>query len=117
MEPSPLSDQVTAGLEALLTVAISCAVWPPVRALAAGLTLTATEGAVPLRRMISSDWDALSLIVMYAVKEPAIAGLKLTVIVQLLPGASSIEQLLNSLKLFALILQQGLETLGFIRRN
>ena len=42
----------------------------------AGLTLTATGGAIPLKRMVCADGDALSVIVTAAVKEPAITGVK-----------------------------------------
>ena len=47
MEPAPagLIDHVTAVLEALATVAASCAVWPPYRVAADGLTLTTAAGS------------------------------------------------------------------------
>ena len=67
----------------------------------AGLTFTATGSAVPLRVMVCADGEALSVIVMVAVKEPAITGVKLTVTVQLLPAARLAGQLFDSLKLFA----------------
>ena len=84
--------QVTEGFNAFVTVAVkailvplsaafvpvtvSCAVWPLFSAMVAGLTLTATGGAVLLKMMVCVDGDALSVIVMTAVKEPAIPGVK-----------------------------------------
>jgi hypothetical protein len=105
IEPTPpgLIDQVTALLAALITVAVSCAVWPLLRAIVAGLTLTATGGAIPLKRMVCADGDALSVIVTAAVKEPAITGVKWAVSVQLFPAARFVGQLLDSLKLLASI--------------
>jgi len=78
IEPTPtgLIDHVTALLAALVTVAVSCAVWPLLIAIVAGLTLAATGGAIPLKRMVCADGDALSVIVTAAVKEPAITGVK-----------------------------------------
>jgi hypothetical protein len=103
IEPTPtgLLDQVTALLAVLVTVAVSCAVWPLLSAVVAGLTLTATGGAVPLKTMACADGDALSVIVMTAVKEPAITGVKSAVIGQLFPAARLVGQLLDSLKLLA----------------
>jgi len=69
----------------------------------AGLTLTATGGAVPFKVMVRADGDALSVIVMAAMKEPAITGVKSAVMVQLFPAARLVGQLLDSLKLLALI--------------
>jgi hypothetical protein len=105
IEPTPagLIDHVTALLAVLVTVAVSCAVWPMFSAVVAGLTLTATGGAAPLKMMVCADGDALSVIVMAAVKRPAVTGLKLAVIVQLFPAARLIGQLLDSLKLLASI--------------
>jgi len=101
--PTGLIDQVTALLVVLVTVAVSCAVWPLFSAVVAGLTLTATGGAVPLKTMVCADGDALSVIVMAAVKEPVMTGVKLAIIVQLLPAARLVGQLLDSLKLLASI--------------
>ena len=100
--------QVTQGFKALVTVAVSCsvplsAVGPLFSAVVAGLTLTAMGGAVPLKMMCCADGDALSVIVMAAVKEPAITGVKSSVIVQLFPAARLVGQLLDSLKLLASI--------------
>lgn len=69
----------------------------------AGLTLIATGGAVPLKVMVRADGDALSVIVMAAMKEPAITGVKSAVMVQLFPAARLVGQLLDSLKLLASI--------------
>ena len=54
IEPVPvgLIDQITLGLEALLTVAVSCAVWPLVNIPNVGVTFTATGGAVPVSVII-----------------------------------------------------------------
>jgi hypothetical protein len=101
--PTGLIDHITALLAALVTVAVSCAVWPLFSAVVAGLTFTATGGTVPLKIMICADEDALSLIVMAAVKEPAIKGVKSAVIAQLLPATRLVGQLLDSLKLVASI--------------
>jgi hypothetical protein len=60
-----------------------------------------TGGAVPFRVMVCADGDALSVIVMAAVKEPDVTGVKSPIIVQLLPAARLAGQLLDSLKLFA----------------
>ncbi len=49
--------------------------------------------------MVCVDGDALSVMVIAAVKDPAMAGLNLAVIVQLLPVARVVEQSLDSLKL------------------
>lgn len=105
IEPTPtgLIDHVTALLAVLVTVAVSCAVWPLFSVMVAGLTLTATGGAVPLKVMVRADGDALSVIVMAAMKEPAITGVKSAVMVQLFPAARLVGQLLDSLKLLALI--------------
>ena len=69
IEPAPagLTDHVTALLEALVTVAVSCAAWAPFNAVVAGVTFTATEGAVPFRAIAGTDGDVLGLIVMTAV--------------------------------------------------
>ena len=105
IEPSPagLIDHVTALLVALVTVAVSCAVWPLFSAAVAGLTLIATGGAVPLKMMVCADWEAFSVIVTDAVKEPAITGVKCAVIVQLFSAARVVGQLLDSLKLLSSI--------------
>jgi len=105
IEPTPIGliDHVTAWLAALVTVAVSCVIWPLFSAEVAGLTLTVTGGAVPLKTMVCADGDALSVIVMAAVKEPAITGVKSSVIVQLFPAARLVGQLLDSLKLLASI--------------
>jgi hypothetical protein len=99
--PTGLTDHVTALFAALVTVAVSCVVWPLLSAEVAGLTLTMTGGAVPFRVMVCADGDALSVIVMAAVKEPDVTGVKSPIIVQLLPAARLAGQLLDSLKLFA----------------
>jgi hypothetical protein len=78
-------------------------VWPLFSAEAAGLTLTVTGGAVPPKMMVCADGDALSVIVMAAVKEPAITGVKSALIVQLFPAARLVGQLLDSLKRLASI--------------
>ncbi len=69
IEPTPAGeiDHVTALLAALTTVADSCADWLLLRVAIAGFTLTATVGALPLRVMVWTDGDALSVIVIAAV--------------------------------------------------
>ena len=64
-EPTPagLSDHVTALLSVLVTVAVSCAVWPLFSAMVAGLTLTATEGS----SVIVVDEEAVELARLVAV--------------------------------------------------
>jgi hypothetical protein len=101
--PTPTGpiDHVTALLAVLVTVAVSCVAWPLLSAALAGLTFTMTGGAVPSRVMVCADGDALSVIVMAAVKEPDVTGVKSPVIVQLLPAARLVGQLLDSLKLLA----------------
>jgi hypothetical protein len=94
--PTGLIDHVTALLAVLVTVTVSWAVWPLFSAVVAGLTLTTTGGAVPLKMMVCTDGAALSVIVMTAVKEPAITGVKSAVIMQLLPAARLVGQLLDS---------------------
>jgi hypothetical protein len=101
--PTGLIDHVTALLAVLVTVAVSCAVWPLLNTAVAGLTFTATGGAVPLRTMSCADGDALSVTVIAAVKEPATTGVKSAVIVQMFPAARLVGQLLDSLKLVASI--------------
>jgi hypothetical protein len=90
-------------LELFVTVAVNCAACPLFSAMVAGLTLTATGGAVPLKMMVCADGDAVVVIVIAAVKEPAITGVKSAVIVQLLPAARLVRQLVDSLKLVASI--------------
>jgi hypothetical protein len=94
--PTGLIDHVTALLAVLVTVTVSWAVWPLFSAVVAGLTLTTTGGAVPLKMMVCTDGAALSVIVMTEVKEPAITGVKSAVIMQLLPAARLVGQLLDS---------------------
>jgi hypothetical protein len=101
--PTGLIDHVTALLAVLVTVAVSCAVWPLFRAVVTGLTLTSMGGAVPLKIVLCADGDALSVMVMAAVKEPVITGVKLAVILQLPPAARLVGQLLDSVKLAASI--------------
>lgn len=101
--PTGLIDHVTALLAAFDTVAVSCAVSPPFSDAVAGLTLTAIGGAVPLKLTFCADGDALSVIVMAAVKEPGITGVKSAVIVQPFPAGRLVGQLLDSLKLLASI--------------
>ena len=74
--PIGLIDHVTDLLAVLVTVAVSCAVWPLSSAVIAGLTLTAMGGAVPLKVTDCVDGDALSVIVMAEVKDPAVTGVK-----------------------------------------
>jgi len=45
--------------------------------------------------MVRADGDALSVIVMAAMKEPAITGVKSAVMVQLFPAARLVGQLLT----------------------
>jgi hypothetical protein len=101
--PAGLIDHVTALLAVLVTVAVSCAVWPPLSVMVAGLAFTATGSAVPLRVIVCTDGDALSVIVMAAVKEPPVSGVKPAVITQLFSAARLVGQLLDSLKLVASI--------------
>jgi len=101
--PTGIVDHVTALLTVFVTIAVSCAVWPPFSVVVAGLTLTATGGTVPFKVMACVDGSALSLIVIAAVKEPAITGVKVAVIMQLFPAVRLVGQLLDSLKLLASI--------------
>jgi hypothetical protein len=73
-EPTPGReiDHVTALLTAFATVAVSCADWPLLNVTLAGPTLTVTGGAatmgeLPLRTMVWTDGEALSVIVIDAV--------------------------------------------------
>lgn len=99
--PTGLIDHVTALLAVLVTVAVSCTVWPLFIAMVAGLTPTATGGAVPLKAMIRVDKDTSSVIVMAAMKDPTTTGVKSAVMVQLFPATRLVGQLLDSLKLLA----------------
>lgn len=69
IEPTPPGaiDHVTAWLTALATVAVNCAVWGLLSITAAGLMLTTMGGTLPLRVMVWTDGDALSVIWIAAV--------------------------------------------------